>query len=180
MQVRKGVTGKYVRTGAIVLLLLALGIAAYVGLAKHHKTYRSQSGEYTVQYPGNWEPVDSNGVVTFYEKDNNSESKANVTIVMSAMTPDWKNDFENSLANAFAGVGARFALLEKSKYPTQGRPVDRYVYSLSLNGNDLKNTVYIFEIGTSKAAVMTCSGPHPRDASLDAQFSVFTETFRIN
>jgi hypothetical protein len=180
MQATAGSAKKYVRTGAIVLLALALGLAAYRGLAKHRQTYQSRDGAYSVEYPENWEPVVSNGIVTFYQKNGNTEYKTNVTIVISAMAPDWRQDFEASLANAFAAIGAKYALLENAQLSLQGRPVNSYTYSLSMDGRNLQNTVYVFEIGKNKAAVITCSGLAPRDAALEAQFKMFAETFHRN
>jgi hypothetical protein len=178
MQARDGKTKKHVWAGAVVLLVVAAGLVAYVGLADKQPVYHSPGGEYSVHYPQDWEPALANGIAIFSPKGHNTADKANVTIVVSAMKPDWAKDFEQSLAKGLEAVGARYALLEKSSSANQGSPVSKYVYSVTIHGRTLKNTVYVFELAKDKAAVMTCSGLAPREAARESQFQLFADTFQ--
>lgn len=178
MQASNGSASTSAKRAVIVILVaLAVGLATYLVSAEHRPTYRNPGGDYTVQYPPTWTPVKSGGLVVFRPKAAPSAEQASVTIVVSAMKPDWDRDFETALAKGLTDAGHQFALLGHSTRSTPHGPVKAYDYSLTFQGKKLQNTVFVFVLGKDKAAVMTCSGPEPRSAALAARFQIFTDTF---
>jgi hypothetical protein len=167
-----------VRLALVVLLALGLGLAGLV-LAMRPRTYLSPDGIYAVRYPRQWQPSHTGGLVTFREKDAGSEPGPSVTIVLSAMPPDWRVDFEDSLAKGLAALGGQYHSLGKDTLRIDGQEVGRYRYLLSLGPRKLRNTIYIFPLDKEKAAVMTCSGPDREDASLEAEFEAFARSFHL-
>ena len=174
MSARRGIL--WVAAGALCLALVAAWV---VWRAFSPLTYQGPNDAFSLRYPRQWAPADTGGIVTFHQKDQPPGVGTTVTLVLSRAEADWAGDFEGSLARAFASVGGDYHFLDKKTVPLPAGNTNRYAYSIAMDGNRLKNIVYVFVLGAQTAAVMTCSAPLDHDAGLEQTCAAFAEAFRV-